>query len=156
MTLLKLYCTDQKLFSDVIRSTTTNSRLGSTLDFIFEDMTTDSTSVLKDRRHPSLSSVNVGTFQTGPKLGRVVSFNRSKSSVQKSGTNTVTTSNKNTKNTSKRPRYMSEGHDNDTTQEIAMPQGTIHILRFHLFQIFKPLATLSLSSNVIFDVPVII
>ena len=27
----------------------------STIDFIFEDMTTDSTSVLKDRRHPSLS-----------------------------------------------------------------------------------------------------
>ena len=119
-------------------------------------MTTDSTSVLKDRRHPSLSSVNVGTFQTGPKLGRVVSFNRSKSSVQKSGTNTVTTSNKNTKNTSKRPRYMSEGHDNDTTQEIAMPQGTIHKLRFHLFEIHKTPLPLEIVMKCHFDDPVII
>ena len=55
----------------------------STLDFIFEDIHSDSTSVLKDRRHPSLSSVNLGTFKPETKLGRVVSFNRSHSSDNK-------------------------------------------------------------------------
>ena len=45
--------------------------------FAFDDMTTDSTSVLKDFRHPSLSSINVGSTQPGPNLGRVISLNRS-------------------------------------------------------------------------------
>ena len=49
--------------------------------FTFEDMTTDSTSVLKDFRHPSLSSINVGSSQPGPNLGRVISLNRSVSSA---------------------------------------------------------------------------
>ncbi len=75
--------------------------------FGFEDMTTDSTSVLKDFRHPSVSSVNVGpSIQTGPKLGRVVSLNRSVSSAghrvrRQSSSIRV----------SKRPRYLSESND---------------------------------------------
>ena len=67
--------------------------------FSFEDMTTDSTSVLKDFRHPSLSSVNLATSKPGQPLGRVVSLHRNPSSIS-------------TKIAPPRPRYMSEGHDN--------------------------------------------
>ena len=74
----------------------------STLDFIFEDIHSDSTSVLKDRRHPSLSSVNLGTFKPETKLGRVVSFNRSHSQITNDAMKPSVTQ--------KRTRYISEGH----------------------------------------------
>ena len=66
-------------------------------------MTTDSTSVLKDCRHPSLSSVHLSSGTSGAttskqKLGRVVSLQRSGSTA--------------TAQPSIRPRYLSEGHDN--------------------------------------------
>ena len=76
-----------------------NSSFRSNFIFSFEDMTTDSTSVLKDFRHPSLSSVNLATSKPGQPLGRVVSLQRHPSSIS-------------TKFTPTRPRYMSEGHDN--------------------------------------------
>ena len=83
----------------------------STLDFIFEDIHSDSTSVLKDRRHPSLSSVNLGTFKPETKLGRVVSFNRSQSSDNKSNSYLQITNDAVKQSvTQKRTRYISEGH----------------------------------------------
>lgn len=80
-------------------------RYRSSLMFTFEDMTTDSTSVLKDFRHPSLSSVNVTTAEPGPKLGRVISLNRSVSSAAQSQRR------RSSCKVPKRQRYMSEGHD---------------------------------------------
>ena len=65
-------------------------------------MTTDSTSVLKDCRHPSLSSVHLSSSSSKPsggaKIGRVVSLHRTNSSVPVQP--------------SIRPRYLSEGHEN--------------------------------------------
>ena len=81
-----------------IRRNSSSSRRSNFI-FSFEDMTTDSTSVLKDTRHPSLSSVNLATSKPGPPLGRVVSLQRHPSSTS-------------TKYVPTRPRYMSEGHDN--------------------------------------------
>ena len=81
------------------------------MDFIFEDIHSDSTSVLKDRRHPSLSSVNLGTFKPETKLGRVVSFNRSQSSDNKSNSYLQITNDAVKQSvTQKRTRYISEGH----------------------------------------------
>ena len=76
--------------------------------FTFEDMTTDSTSVLKDFRHPSLNSVNLATSKPGPHLGRVVSFSHSMSQTQ------TTTARREKK--SYRHRYMSEGHQDHPDQ----------------------------------------
>ena len=72
----------------------------STLNFCFEDMTTDSTSVLKDCRHPSLSSVHLSSSSSkpsGPTIGRVVSLHRTNTTVSVQP--------------SIRPRYLSEGHE---------------------------------------------
>ena len=73
--------------------------------FTFEDMTTDSTSVLKDFRHPSLSSIN----QPGPNLGRVISLNRSTSSANAEIKSQIRRRNSSSKSQElKRPRYFSE------------------------------------------------
>ena len=72
----------------------------STLNFCFEDMTTDSTSVLKDCRHPSLSSVHLSSSSSkpsGPTIGRVVSLHRTNTTISVQP--------------SIRPRYLSEGHE---------------------------------------------
>ena len=77
--------------------------------FTFEDMTTDSTSVLKDFRHPSLSSINVGSSQPGPNLGRVISLNRSTSSANAEIKSQIRRRNSSSKSQElKRPRYFSE------------------------------------------------
>ena len=65
--------------------------------FAFDDMTTDSTSVLKDFRHPSLSSINVGSTQPGPNLGRVISLNRSVSSATAASGSQIRRRNSNSK-----------------------------------------------------------
>ena len=65
--------------------------------FAFDDMTTDSTSVLKDFRHPSLNSINVGSTQPGPNLGRVISLNRSVSSATAASGSQIRRRNSNSK-----------------------------------------------------------
>ena len=91
------------------------------MDFLLEDMSTDSTSVLKDRRHPSLSSINPG-LKPGPKLGRVVSLNRSQSQLQPKRKNS-TTQQIVKPVVPKRTRYVSEGHYN-SSQELNKMVGS--------------------------------
>ena len=92
------------------------------MDFLLEDMSTDSTSVLKDRRHPSLSSINPG-LKPGPKLGRVVSLNRSQSQLQPKRKNSTTQQQIVKPVVPKRTRYVSEGHYN-SSQELNKMVGS--------------------------------
>jgi MFS family permease len=79
--------------------------------FSIEDMTTDSTCVLKDNRHPSVSSVNSSTGTVPLSVGRVVNLNRSLSSATDSHVAARSRNSFRIKNGHKRQRYMSEGHD---------------------------------------------
>ena len=56
-----------------IRSSTKSRNVGSRLSLIFgmEDMTTDSTSILKDSRHPSISTISGSHALIGKKTGMI-------------------------------------------------------------------------------------
>ena len=109
--------------SELFRSVSgTPKHKRSIMDFLLEDMSTDSTSVLKDRRHPSLSSINPG-LKPGPKLGRVVSLNRSQSQLQPKRKNSTTQQQIVKPVVPKRTRYVSEGHYN-SSQELNKMVGS--------------------------------
>jgi len=110
--------------TNIARNSSSSTIRRSNLMFAFDDMTTDSTSVLKDFRHPSLSSINVGSTQPGPNLGRVISLNRSVSSATAASGSQIRRRNSNSKlRELKRQRYMSESAAQGDSQEM-LPHGS--------------------------------
>lgn len=101
---MKKFIVSDTLASSLVRKLSSRR---STFIFSIEDMTTDSTSILKDTRHPSLSSVELGqSLQPGQTLGRVVSFSRMhKASMIEPATRKISAA-----TATKRKRCHSEGH----------------------------------------------